>query len=161
MMKRISILLLAMATLSASAQHPGADSPAPVTLRSMQDHIRPLLVFAPSATPLVIEQLQALTHSIPDLRDRDVLIVPLLLNEDHKPIGAVLTPAIIGSMSAAEQAAARRRFHIQPNKFTVILIGKDGGEKLRSHTPISLDTLRSTIDAMPMRQEEMRSKPKP
>ncbi len=61
-------------------------------------------------------------------------------------------------MSPDEQAAARRRFHVRPNDFTVILIGKDGGEKLRSHQPVSLDILRSTIDAMPMRQEEMRSK---
>jgi hypothetical protein len=36
--------------------------------------------------------------------------------------------------------------------FTVLLIGKDGGEKLRQHTSIPIDKL----DAMPMRQAEMR-----
>jgi hypothetical protein len=83
-----------------------------------------------------------------------------LLHDDDKPWGVAFNLEDIGSMTAAEQAATRKRFHIAPNAFTVILIGKDGGEKLRSSIPLSVDTLRSTIDAMPMRQDEMRQ-PKP
>lgn len=37
-----------------------------------------------------------------------------------------------------------------------LLIGKDGGVKLRSDAPISNKKLFDTIDAMPMRQREMR-----
>jgi hypothetical protein len=37
-----------------------------------------------------------------------------------------------------------------------LLIGKDGGVKLRENSPISNQTLFNTIDAMPMRQREMR-----
>lgn len=37
-----------------------------------------------------------------------------------------------------------------------LLIGKDGGVKLRSNSPISNEKLFRTIDAMPMRQREMR-----
>lgn len=43
--------------------------------------------------------------------------------------------------------------------FTVILVGKDGGDKLKSSTPVSLTKLYDTIDAMPMRQSEMKRYP--
>jgi hypothetical protein len=43
---------------------------------------------------------------------------------------------------------------IQP--FQNLLIGKDGGVKLRSNSPISNEKLFETIDAMPMRRREMR-----
>jgi hypothetical protein len=39
-----------------------------------------------------------------------------------------------------------------------ILIGKDGGVKLKRNSPISNQKLFDTIDAMPMRQREMRSR---
>ena len=42
--------------------------------------------------------------------------------------------------------------------FVVILIGKDGGEKLRSRHPLRVESLTKGIDAMPMRQDEMRSR---
>jgi hypothetical protein len=38
-------------------------------------------------------------------------------------------------------------------EFTFILIGKDGGEKYRSTRPVTLKTLYSLIDGMPMRQD--------
>ena len=41
--------------------------------------------------------------------------------------------------------------------FEVVLVGKDGGEKLRSAVPIEPERLFETIDAMPMRRQEMRS----
>ena len=40
--------------------------------------------------------------------------------------------------------------------FTVILIGKDGGEKYRSNSILTADRLFAMVDAMPMRQSEMR-----
>jgi hypothetical protein len=43
--------------------------------------------------------------------------------------------------------------------FTVILVGKDGGDKLRSLKPLSIQKLYNTIDAMPMRQSEMKRHP--
>lgn len=42
--------------------------------------------------------------------------------------------------------------------FTVILIGKDNGEKMRSHQPVTLTKLYDLIDNMPMRQQEIRYK---
>jgi hypothetical protein len=40
--------------------------------------------------------------------------------------------------------------------FAVVLVGKDGGVKRRETAPLALDSLYSTIDAMPMRRREMR-----
>jgi hypothetical protein len=53
-------------------------------------------------------------------------------------------------------AALRRRFAVAPNAFGVVLIGKDGHVALRRDAVTSAKTLASTIDAMPMRQEELK-----
>ncbi|MES3099522.1 DUF4174 domain-containing protein [Sphingomonas faeni] len=52
-------------------------------------------------------------------------------------------------------AALRRKYHL-PATFTAILIGKDGGEKLRSAKPFPAAALEATIDAMPMRKAGQR-----
>ncbi len=41
--------------------------------------------------------------------------------------------------------------------FTLILVGKDGSEKLRTHSLLPIKKLFALIDAMPMRKEEMRN----
>jgi len=147
-----------------SAQQAGIDGPRIVTMASLRDRYRPVLVFAPSPVKPFIQQVRILVNGRHEARERDIVLVLLPMKErDGSWAQGLDDPGElqVGVMSPAEQAAARRRFHIHPDDFTVILIGKDGGEKLRSHQPVSLDTLRSTIDAMPMRQEEMRSQPKP
>jgi hypothetical protein len=42
----------------------------------------------------------------------------------------------------------------------VILIGKDGGEKLNSRTPVSVNQLEKLIDSMPMHKHEMQQQSK-
>jgi Domain of unknown function (DUF4174) len=51
-----------------------------------------------------------------------------------------------------------KRFHIKSGEFTVLLIGRDGGEKYRTHEPVTTKRLFGTIDAMPMRQSEIQKK---
>ena len=137
-----SLLLSAMA---ASAQS------GIVSLRGLRDTSRPLLIFAASPSdPQLQIQLRTLRENAAAVAERDVVVIALPYQSPSP------TPATLTDDGAT---AARRRFHVAPPDFTVILIGKDGGEKLRTHQPISLDTLRSTIDAMPMRQEEMRQSP--
>jgi hypothetical protein len=53
----------------------------------------------------------------------------------------------------------RHHFKVEPAEFLVILIGKDGGEKLSSRTPVPVDRLKQLIDSMPMRKSEMQQKP--
>jgi hypothetical protein len=40
--------------------------------------------------------------------------------------------------------------------FNLVLIGKDGTEKFRSSKPVEVEIIFQTIDAMPMRQREIR-----
>ena len=60
------------------------------------------------------------------------------------PVLRTLRPPLV---QADEQITFRRRFHISPSDFVVILLTKNGAEKLRSTTPISLARLTRTIDA--------------
>ena len=58
----------------------------------------------------------------------------------------------------AENPEIVKRFRLSGAGFTLLLIGKDGGEKLRSHEIVSPETLCRLIDSMPMRKEEMRER---
>jgi hypothetical protein len=60
----------------------------------------------------------------------------------------------VGNEPAAQDL--RRRFGIAPGVFRAVLVGKDGGAKLSEARPIPAERLNETIDAMPMRQDEMR-----
>ena len=119
-----------------------------VTLKEMRDRARPVLIFAPTPDdPQLQIQLRTFEKHAPGLAERDITVVALPYRSPSP------TPA---TMTDDEADAARRRFHVTPADFVVILIGKDGGEKLRSVKPISFEKLAETIDTMPMRQEEMR-----
>ncbi len=51
--------------------------------------------------------------------------------------------------------ALRQRLGAPEGEFAAVLVGKDGGVKLRSTTPIRYGELAATVDAMPMRRGEM------
>lgn len=142
-MHRLPIAATLLMTLAAPAQTPSS----PTTLAKLHDNFRPLLLFASSPDdPSLLAQLHKLKDSAPGLHERDVLLIAIPFHTPA-PTDVSLTPA--------DAAEARRRFHIAPTDFTVILLGKDGGEKLRSSKPLSFDKLRGAIDSMPMRKEEM------
>ncbi|RYE36592.1 MAG: DUF4174 domain-containing protein [Sphingobacteriaceae bacterium] len=50
-----------------------------------------------------------------------------------------------------------KKYKANPKGFTFILFGKDGGEKMRSTQPVSLEKLYQVIDSMPMRKNEMQN----
>ncbi len=142
-MRRLASLALLFMSSLALAQTPSS----PTTLAQLHDNFRPLLLFARSPDdPSLLAQLHKLKDSAPGLHERDVLLIAIPFHTPA-PTDVSLTPA--------DAAEARRRFHLAPIDFTVILLGKDGGEKLRSSKPLSFDKLRGAIDSMPMRKEEM------
>jgi hypothetical protein len=53
-------------------------------------------------------------------------------------------------------ASLRQRYRLPDDRFAVVLLGKDGGVKLRGAAPLSAEQLIGVIDAMPMRRAEQR-----
>jgi hypothetical protein len=126
----------------------------PSTLRAMRNCYRPLLVFAPTLDDSrVIEQFKQLNLSPPDLKNRNVLYVPVVPEGHNQPIPGSRVPT--ARLSEDELAATRLRFKVEPTAFVVILLGKDGGEKLNSPAPVPMEKIKQLIDSMPMRKQEM------
>lgn len=110
-------------------------------LASYRDRTRLLVVLAAGdADPELKAQRRLYTSDKAGNRERDLVIVEAL---DGTDLGATL----------------RRRFAVPAGEFRAILVGKDGGAKLRSASPIPSETLFAEIDAMPMRQDETRRAP--
>ncbi|GAB5433313.1 DUF4174 domain-containing protein [Tritonibacter mobilis] len=98
---------------------------------------RPVVVFADSpADPRYQEQIDELLQDIPALMTRDVVV---FVDTDPKA-----------------RSALRKK--LRPRGFMLVLIGKDGGVKLRKPLPWSVRELSRTIDKMPMRQREIEAR---
>ena len=112
---------------------------------------RVLLIFAPSErSPVYQQQIQQWKAHLEGIRERDLKLVEVLATGESQADGQPITPA------AAERL--RQQFKVKTQDFLVILVGKDGTEKRRNQTPVEPSVLFRTIDAMPMRQQEMRSR---
>jgi hypothetical protein len=124
------MVMLTMMALTATA---------PADIAAMKWHRRVLLISAPSAQdPALAQQRAILARWHASAEERDLSVVEVI---GDKISGAADTvPAL------------RRRYHLAPTGFTAILIGKDGGEKLRRHQPVPSAQLEELIDAMPMRR---------
>lgn len=105
---------------------------------------RLVLVFTDEPDAAWRRQLDILDRHRGGLDDRDLVCYRLVGETGEGPAGPLETDAA---------RALRRRF--EPEGFTVVLVGKDGGEKERWHAPVAAETLFGVIDAMPMRRREM------
>jgi hypothetical protein len=142
--------------LIAQAQTVGVDDPIPATMEALRDRYRPLLVFAATDNDRrFLRQAHLFAAGSYLLHERQVLFVPVVLVNEAKSWGVVLNSDQIATLVPEDAVDVRRRFHISPGAFTVILVGKDGGEKFRTHNPVTIDRLNALIDAMPMRQQEV------
>lgn len=96
---------------------------------------RMLLLYADRAdNAYLLQQKQLLDADANGLKERDIKVQVYLQHENP---------------------SAFKTKHISL-PFTVILVGKDGGEKYRSNEVLPLKKLYAIIDAMPMRKQEMR-----
>src|SRR3984885_9745738 len=140
-------------------EQPSAGCPAqPNTLRAMLNCYRALLVFAPALdTPQLVQQFNELKAHASELKTRSVLYVPIVPEGHNQPIPGSKVPTC--RLSEDELAAMRHRFKVEQPDFLVILIGKDGSEKLNSRTPVTAAQLERLIDSMPMRKSEMQREP--
>jgi hypothetical protein len=89
----------------------------------------------------------------PDLAEQNRQVESLKDGAAERELVVVQPPA-----GSAEAKALRTRLGVGNEPFQAVLVGKDGGAKLRAAKPISALELMATIDAMPMRQVEMRQR---
>ena len=140
MYKYYFVIALICQTLITTAQHNN--------LKSHQWENRILLVFAPSDDHDLLEmQVKVLEADKSGMEERDLITYIVLKDktlQDEKTI-----------FSAKLTQELRDQYQIGVEGFAVILIGKDGGEKLRTDGILSLKSLYQTIDVMPMRRAEM------
>lgn len=155
----ISAFPLAAMMGQTRSPQPSAGCPAqPNTLRAMRGCYRPLLVFAPSLdNPQLVEEFNQLKAHALEIKSRSVLYVPIVPEGHNQPIPGSKVPT--ARLSEDELAAMRHHFKVEPPDFLVILIGKDGEEKLSNKTPVPVDQIERLIDSMPNRKSEMRPEP--
>lgn len=98
---------------------------------------RPIIVFADSENdPAFIEQLDLINARLDDLAERDVVVLT-----DTDP--STLSPV---------------RKKLRPRGFMLVIVGKDGGVKLRKPFPWNVREISRSIDKMPIRQREIRER---
>lgn len=126
----MTLMLLSSLSLAAAA---------PTNVAAMKWHKRVLLVAAPDPRdPALLQQRRIVARWQGGAADRDLAVVEV--------VGA----SVAGASDTA--ATLRRRYRVPARGFAVVLIGKDGGAKLRQTRPVSAAVLEETIDAMPMRR---------
>ncbi|MFK7922067.1 MAG: DUF4174 domain-containing protein [Bacteroidia bacterium] len=110
---------------------------------------RLVLVFSPTAdNELYLTQLQAIESLGDGWAERELVLFSVLPKAGTGPKA---------ELKQSEINFLRERFQIEEKDFVVILIGKDGGEKLRlDQSVLTEQKLFPLIDAMPMRQAEIK-----
>lgn len=112
---------------------------------------RLLLIFAPDDGHSLLRNLESDIAAQPDeVSERDLIVFKIFENGPSLMAAAPLNPQTAANL--------RNKFAAPLEQFTCILVGKDGGVKLRQNDQIRLQDIFERIDAMPMRQEEMRQK---
>lgn len=109
---------------------------------------RLLLIFAPSIEdPVFVNADNTLKKNIDGVIDRDLTIL-YIFEESQSIYGDSL-------INQKTSKYLREKFYAATSKTTFILLGKDGGEKMRTINQFSIDRLFTRIDEMPMRRSEL------
>jgi hypothetical protein len=112
---------------------------------------RLLIIFTPSEEHPVYKSFQEDIRKLKeDISDRDLVVFHVFESGQVKQ-GVLVQEEIHARFP-------RERFNEKAGGFTLILIGKDGGVKLRQVEGFDLDQIFALIDSMPMRQREMEQK---
>lgn len=126
--------LLTMGVVLMAGEAAAADDP----LAASRWQSRVVVIVAPSADDTRLAQQRRNLATVPDgLRERAITVM--------EAVG-----------DGAEARRLRARLGLKEPAFRVFLVGKDGTIKRSDDRPVSTDALFATIDAMPMRRDEMR-----
>ena len=85
-----------------------------------------------------------------EVDDRDLLVFEILESGPSRMNSKRIDPQTATSL--------RTHFSIPKKSFMVILVGKDGGIKLKRNDHVRLEDIFALIDSMPVRKDEMRQK---
>ena len=109
---------------------------------------RLIVIFADQDSKEKLErQHHMLLTSRRGLRDRHLVIIEV--DRDLVTFDGLIRQSVGGD-------ELRDVLNVSRSGFSVVLIGKDGGVKMRSTEPTTSESLFALIDAMPMRQREMK-----
>ena len=129
--------------------------PAQATAAELSDYLwerRPLLLFAPAESDTrLVETMRRVEASRCDFADRD-MVLGRIVTEGISTLGGHVVDTSQSQRLVSE-------FGIGPDSFTVVLIGKDGGEKLRIANVPDLQAIYAVVDGMPMRARETSANP--
>ena len=146
--KYIYITLVSLVVFTMANNVKGKNS---IDLSEYQWKNRLLFLFTPSLDePRYLKMKEGISSQQEEVKDRDLLVFHILERGETR-LGNSPLPESSGDY-------LREKFSITPGAFTVLLIGKDGGVKLRTEGGVELAEIFSLIDTMPMRQREMREK---
>ena len=123
----------------------------PMDLTQFQWKNRMLFIFAQDGNHPLFKDLQIqVVAQKAEVDDRDLIIFELPAKGSTR----------MGTTPLDRQQADSIRAHldIPGNTFSLILVGKDGGIKLKREDRVDLSDVFGLIDSMPMRQREMQQK---
>lgn len=147
-----ALMLIALVTSTAFGL--GSANAVAAELSDYRWEYRPLLLFSPTdSDPRLAETLNRIEASRCDFLDRD-MVLGVVVTEGK----STLDGQVINADEAQELA---RQYAIGKNAFSILLIGKDGAEKLRVNQVPDLQAIYAVIDGMPMRSREMSTTPSP
>ena len=148
----VCILLFLLVVVS-MAQASEKGSVADLDLDALRWKKRVLVLFSPSESDASFQsQKKSLASSAEEVLDRNLVILEIVEQGQSRAGNQLL--------SGKSVQAIRKRLGVETGPFQVLLIGKDGGVKLRSSEAVSMKDLFGLIDSMPMRQQEMDSEKK-
>jgi bifunctional DNA-binding transcriptional regulator/antitoxin component of YhaV-PrlF toxin-antitoxin module len=140
------MILTVIVIASIFTSQPATTMDADIT--NLQWKKRLLLIFAADNAQ---SNFQSLANEISsrqaDVDDRDLVVLEILESGTSRMNRSRIEPQ--------KGASIRKQLGIAPDEFTVILVGKDGGIKLKRNDQVRLEEIFQLIDSMPMRQDEM------
>jgi len=112
---------------------------------------RLLLLFSPSIDDeAYLKQMEDIKGMIAKIKDRDLIIFQLFKNGDGYYDNEIIP--------FEECRRIYQDLQVNEEKFSILLIGKDGSVKMNEQHYVKTENIFYIIDQMPMRQREMRKK---
>ena len=104
---------------------------------------RVVVLFGGSGDQKLARQVEMLKSHQKDLASRDMVVITVI-GDEVRPV--------YGDATGVDARKLRQQAGIKGNAFEAVLIGKDGGVKLRSSEVVTDEAMFGLIDRMPMRK---------